>query len=217
MERILIFSGVLAPLLRLSLMLLLGFLHPGYSQGRDFISVLGARGAPYADLMNYVGIVSVGLLLGLFSIALFRAHRQSVLGALSALLLCVSALAFVAVGIFPCDPGCSLANPSPTMKVHVVAGMVAMTGQSLAVLCFGLRVTRGGCRGQAAVSLGLGLLGLACLVLLSLVLAGSLRTTQPALPQKVLQVTGDLWVLLMASTMLIRTAPQSTDSDSRLS
>jgi len=50
--RLVAWSGILAPLLRLGLILLLGALHPDYSQARDFISELGAPDAPFPAVMN---------------------------------------------------------------------------------------------------------------------------------------------------------------------
>ena len=64
--------GIFAPPLRLGLILLLGSLDPEYSHMRDYISELGARGAPSAVLMNVIGTVLVGVLLGVFSLALYR-------------------------------------------------------------------------------------------------------------------------------------------------
>lgn len=89
MMKLLVWSGVAGPAIRLSLIVLLGYLTPGYSQLRDAISELGARGAPYAGLMNFVGISLVGLLLVLFSPALYRAYRGR-LAAAGAIFLALS-------------------------------------------------------------------------------------------------------------------------------
>ena len=71
--RLLAWFGLIAPVVRLTLILVLGLLQPGYSQSRDYISELGAVGAPYAWLMNSVGTMFVGILIVGFSFALWRA------------------------------------------------------------------------------------------------------------------------------------------------
>jgi hypothetical protein len=78
--RLLAWAGILAPLLRLGLILLLGALHPDYSQARDFISELGAPDAPHRAVMNLLGIALVGLLLVVFSVPLWRLQPPGPLG-----------------------------------------------------------------------------------------------------------------------------------------
>lgn len=199
--RTLAWAGILAPLLRLGLIGVLGALHPGYSQSRDFISELGAPDAPYADLMNFAGIAAVGAFLVLFTLPLRRSQPPGPLRTLGTLLLAISGIAFMAVGLLPCDqPGCAIELPSRSMQAHVLAGLIAMTTQSLAVLAFGLRLVAGsGIRWYAAASLVLG--SIAVLALATLFGSG-LRIPMPGLAQKTMQVSADLWVLLSAVLVL---------------
>jgi hypothetical membrane protein len=199
--RLLAWSGILAPLLRLGLILLLGALHPDYSQARDFISELGAPDAPFPAVMNLLGISLVGLLLVAFSVPLLRSQPPGPLGTAGSLLLAVSGVAFAAVGLLPCDrPGCSPDAPSAVMQGHLVAGLTAMTTQTLAALAFGLRVFSGtGPRWYAATSLAL---GLAALLALGLLLATGLRPPAPGMAQKVMQFSADGWVLISAVALL---------------
>lgn len=204
--RVLAWCGVIAPMLRLGLILVLGFLHPSYSQPRDFISELGAPDSLFAPVMNYAGISLVGVLLALFSIALYRAHKPSSLALAGAVLLALSGLAFVVVGLFPCDqPACTLTDPSPTMRVHLLAGMAALTTQTLSPLALGLRVVGGTVdRKYSALSLVLGSIALVALVLL---LGQGARLTYPGLVQKIVQVATDLWVLASAIYVVRRWQP----------
>jgi hypothetical membrane protein len=192
---------VLAPILRLGLILLLGFLDPGYSQPRDYISELGARGAPSAAVMNWVGTSLVGMLLCLFSLALYRVKEPGFLKTAGASLLALSGLAFVAVGLFPCDPGCSLVDPSASMRIHVLAGSVAMVSQAAAPMAFGLRLVSGtGDRTYAAVSLACGAIAVGAVIVL---LTGQGATLAfPGLVQKTFQAAADLWVLVSAILLL---------------
>lgn len=199
--RALAWCGVIAPLLRLGLILVLGSLHPGYSQPRDFISELGAQGAPFALAMN-AGISLGGLLVTLFSVALYRACNSSPLALGGAALLALSGLAFIAVGLFPCDPGCSLRAPSPVMRVHLLAGMIAMTTQSAAPLALGLRfVTDSRRRSYALVSLACGIVAAGALLLL---FGQGSRLSFPGFVQKLVQAATGLWVLVSGAYVLQR-------------
>lgn len=207
--RILAWCGIVGPLLRLGLIALLGVLHPNYLQSRDFISELGAPDSPFAPLMNYAGTSLVGLLLVLFSVALYRFHRPGALALAGATLLALSGLAFVAVGLFPCDrPGCASADPSATMRVHLLMGMVGMSAQTLAPLAFGLRLFTGTRTGRYdATSLAIGLVALAALVSLFLLVGQHVKLAHPGLPQKIFQVSTDVWVILSAVHVLRRSTP----------
>ena len=52
-----------------------GALHPGYDHARQFISGLGASGAPNASLVNDYGILPAGVLLTLFPLLAWQARR----------------------------------------------------------------------------------------------------------------------------------------------
>jgi hypothetical membrane protein len=201
--------GVFAPVLRLGLILLLGFLDPEYSHLRNYISELGARDAPAAVLMNGIGTVLVGALLCGFSLALYRGIEPGFLATAGAALLASSGLAFIVVGLFPCDPGCSMVAPSATMRVHVVAGTVAMSAQTLAPMALGLRIVSGtGNRRYAAISLVCG--AVAIMALIVLLLGQGEWLAFPGLVQKTYQIAADAWVLLSAIHLLGNWRPGRT-------
>jgi hypothetical membrane protein len=151
--------------------------------------------------MNLLGIALVGLLLVVFSVPLRRSQPPGPLGTAGSLLLAVSGVAFVAVGLLPCDrPGCSPAARSAVMQGHLLAGLTAMTTQTLAALAFGLRLFSGtGSRWYAAISLAL---GLTALLALALLFGTGLRLPAPGLAQKVMQFSADIWVFVSAATLL---------------
>lgn len=192
--RLLILCGVAAPVLRLGLILLLGWLHPSYSQLNDYISELGAPDSPYAAIMNYVGIGAVGVLLMIFSLPLGRNPLHGRLATTGGTLLFLSGAAFVAVGLFPCDrAGCATAGSSAVMQAHILAGFVGMTAQALAPLAIG-----GGLFARAAhrpYSVASLILGLVSIVSLGLLVSGSAPS---GLAQKSMQGAADLWVFLSA-------------------
>jgi hypothetical membrane protein len=199
--RVLAWSGIVAPLFRLGLILLLGALQADYSQSRDFISELGAPGAPFPAVMNLIGIALVGLLLVVFSVPLWRLQPRGPLGTIGSLLLAVSGAAFVAVGLLPCDqPGCEPGDFTVVMQGHILAGLLAMTAQTLAVTAFGLRLFSGtGPRWYAATSLAL---GLTALLALALLFGAGSRPSAPGILQKAMQFSTDVWVFVSAVHLL---------------
>lgn len=199
-EKLLAWFGLIAPLLRLTLILVLGFLQPGYSHARDYISELSAEGAPYAALMNVLGLVTVGILLLGFSIALWRALRPGVSIAGGSVMLAAAGVAFVAVGVFPCDPGCAVEAPSITMQRHILAGFLAMSAQTLAPVAIGAGLLMGKRHLRLGwTSLGLGVIAIAALAIL---FSQDASFPYPGALQKTFQVATDIWVFIAAWVVL---------------
>jgi hypothetical membrane protein len=197
--KLMIWCGVLAPILRHIAIYLIGYLTPGYSAKIDFLSELGAHGAPHAVIMNTLGIALIGVLMVCFSLGVRKLRGFESGVSPSAILIGVSGVAFLFVALFPCDPGCSTANPSRGMKIHLLAGLVAMGAGVLSPLVYGFRRVRGDARMPIPlVSLLLGVVGVIALILL--VVQGA--NLGPGWIQRVAQTSGDLWVLLLAITSL---------------
>lgn len=64
-------SGVLGPILFTAIVIILGFLHPGYSHASQAVSELGAVGAPNAAAQA-VNFLLLGLLTLAFAVGLHR-------------------------------------------------------------------------------------------------------------------------------------------------
>ncbi len=103
-RRILSVCGIAGPIIFAVIVLTLGFLTPGYSHVRDFMSELGAVDAPYGFVMSFAGLVLLGILVIAFSVGLHRGIKEgSVIGPA---LLVMSGFSLAATGVFRCDPGC---------------------------------------------------------------------------------------------------------------
>lgn len=96
--------------------------HPGYDHLKNFISELGATGAPAAGVMNFAGFLPYGLLMAAFALAVHRGIRPDAGGWLGPSILALYGLAYMAVAISPCDPGCQAAAPSLHHRIHVLLG-----------------------------------------------------------------------------------------------
>jgi hypothetical membrane protein len=114
-----------------------GLAYPGYDHLRQYISELGATGAPTGEAVSLAFMAS-GVLLTAFWVicaVLFRDSRLAVLGfALSAL----NGLGLFFGGVFQCDFECSLAFPSTEAVLHDVFGGLGYLAGIAGVLVVGL-------------------------------------------------------------------------------
>ena len=78
----------------------------GYSQSQHPVALLGASGFPHAQVFNTLGFLLPGLLAGVVAISLRGSlpPRTAWPARIGAQLVCVSALAFIAMGLLPLDP-----------------------------------------------------------------------------------------------------------------
>src|SRR4051794_11116422 len=114
--------GMAAPVMYAAAAVAAGFKYPGYDHLKNFISELGATGAPTASLMNFVGFLPYGLLVTAFALALHRGIRPDVGGWLGPTILVLYGMAYVGVAMAPCDPGCQSATPSMHHRLHLMLG-----------------------------------------------------------------------------------------------
>ena len=112
--------------------LLPAWLRPDYSPLSQYISELGASGAPHAGWVNWAGYLPSG---AFFAIALasfwrhWRARGVQIAGL--ALLFC-EPLAWIGSAIFPCDLGCP-AQGSLAQDLHNLLALFTYTGTALGV------------------------------------------------------------------------------------
>jgi hypothetical membrane protein len=134
----LLVSGIAAPLALGLATWIAGSLHPGYSHASQFISELGATGAPYRAIMNYGGIVPAGVLTLAFALGMYWNLGPRLSIAASSAFVAVAGLGRLTAGIFPCDPGCSMVEMSSSARMHMLGGYVAFACGILAPLVFAL-------------------------------------------------------------------------------
>ena len=123
--------------------LLPAWLRPDYSPLAQYISELGALGAPYAGLVNWAGYLPSGILFAI-ALASFWCHwRPRGLQAAGLALLFCEPLAWIGSALFPCDLGCP-ADGSLSQVLHNVLAVFTYTGTGLGVTLLacapGLRV-----------------------------------------------------------------------------
>jgi len=118
------FCGVIAPILFTSVVLILGFIQPEYNHVTQYMSEFGAVDAPYALIMNTVGVPLLGLLIIAFAFALDRGVNNGKGSKIGPLLIGISGVSFVLCGIFRCDPDCI-----PISTVGIIHGYMCFIAQ----------------------------------------------------------------------------------------
>jgi hypothetical protein len=173
-----------------AMVLIAGQLTPGYSHVGQYISELGARGAPYEWPVRFLGFLPAGALLLCFCVAAFLAlprSRNASAGLIGLFLFCAG---YIAAAAFPCDPGCRPQSPSVSQVIHNAVGLVGYVLAPAFLLVLGLAARAWpDARWLARLSFALALCALAGLLTLS--------PTSPAagLSQRVLEVSVLGWVV----------------------
>ena len=166
---------------------------PGYSHAAQYISELGAHGAPHGRMVSWLGFVPSGLLLMVFAFAAPLALPRSAWAWLGFAALGYYAFGLVAGGIFPCDFGCRPEEPTASQVIHnAVAGTGYLTGIT-ALLILGIQ-SRKWPGGRHLLPLGL-----ACWVAAAL----SLPFLEPGfgyvgIAQRAIELSMGTWVIACA-------------------
>ncbi len=124
--------GIVAPFVYTAAVIAATLKVPGFDHLRNFISELGATGAPGAGIMNFVGFLPYGMLILAFALALHRGIRPDIGGWLGPAVLGLYGLAYVALALSPCDPGCQAATPSLHHRIHFLLSDLILLAAVLA-------------------------------------------------------------------------------------
>jgi hypothetical protein len=138
LDRRLALAGVVSPVLFFGVAIAVAAATPGYSHLVNFLSELGASGAPHADWMNYAGIVPTGLLVAATALPLYRGLGPGALAVVGAAFLLAGGLGLTGAGIFHCDVGCPISGGSLSNDLHLELARFGLLCGSLAPLAFGL-------------------------------------------------------------------------------
>lgn len=115
-----------------------GWLYPGYDHARQYISELGATGAPAGAVVSQWGFIPNGLLVTVFCLLVAWILRRSALAVVACLLLALNGVGMTGAGVYPCDFECSRSDPSPGAMLHdlfaVLGYLCAILGVALASL-----------------------------------------------------------------------------------
>lgn len=108
--------GGIGPVYYIVLTVVLGSLWAGYDPIRQTQSELAAVDSPYRWLMNFGGFMVLGLSILAFSATYYVLLRRVPSKTVATGLLVAAGVGMVAVGFYPCDPGCI--DVTPTGRMH---------------------------------------------------------------------------------------------------
>lgn len=113
----------------------LGF--PGYSHTAQFMSELGARGAPHEMLIRFAGFLPAGVSMILFVIGAFTSLPRSALTTIGLIGIALYAMGYIVAVFFPCDFGCRPEQPSASQAIHNLFGLIGYVLAPLTLLALG--------------------------------------------------------------------------------
>ncbi len=133
--------GVLSLLVLAAATVAGGMAYPGYDHLTQYISELGATGAPTSRAVSLAFMIAGGLLIAfwLLCAGLFPRSVLSILGfGFSAL----NGVGLLLGGVFPCDFECATSDPSVTAILHEVFGGVGYLSGIAGVFLVGIAARR---------------------------------------------------------------------------
>lgn len=114
-----------------------GATFPGYQHASQFISELGARGAPHAQLVNVGGFLPAGVLLCAFAVLAWKTLPRSAGTAIGLFGIALFGVGYLAAVFFPCDAGCRPATPSSSQLIHNAMGLAGYLSAPVALAILG--------------------------------------------------------------------------------
>ena len=212
MTRLLLWAGVVGPLLFVVVLLIEGATRPGYNAWQTFGSLLSLGDQGWMQITNFIvcGVLALGFAIGLRQV--LHSGKGAVWGPI---LLGLWGLLLITAGIFVTDPGqgypvgiAPLANPTGHGIIHALSGLAIFIVVPIAAfVMIGRFAGDPTWRGWALYSLLTG-----CIMIVSFFLSqlpGSSRLA--GLLQRVGIIAGWVWVSLFAIALLRRgSAPETT-------
>jgi hypothetical membrane protein len=137
-RRLAMACAVLGALWLLVMVVIGGATYPGYDHASQFISELGAVGAPHGRLVSYAGFLPVGVLICAFAVFAWSAAPRSILATLGFIGVFLFAIGYVGATFFRCDFECRPEEPSVSQMLHNTFGLIGYLFAPLTLLLLGL-------------------------------------------------------------------------------
>ncbi len=137
-QRLLAICSIIGPISYTIVVIILGFLQPGYNHITHRLSELGEAGGQNAIVMNTAGVALLGILMVAFAFGLHRGIGEGKGSKIGPALLALSGTAWVMTGIFPRDP--VWGDVSMVGVTHTVFTIISAVAIMLAPLALSLRL-----------------------------------------------------------------------------
>jgi hypothetical membrane protein len=122
-HKLALITGTLGVLAVVLLTIVGGANFPNYNHASQFISELGADGAPNARFINLAGFLPAGIFITAFAFFARRSLPRSAATTFGMIGLALFALGYLVAVVFPCEPGCRPADPTLSQAIHNLFGL----------------------------------------------------------------------------------------------
>ena len=141
-KRLALITGVLGPLAVVLLSVLGGANFPNYSHASQFISELGATGAPNGRIISLAGFLPAGVLIIAFAFFAWRSLPRSGATTFGMIGLVLFALGYLVAAFFPCEGDCRPAEPTLSQAIHNLFGLAGYLAAPISLLLLGWQARR---------------------------------------------------------------------------
>jgi hypothetical protein len=131
-------AGVLGVAWLVAMVVIGGASWDGYDHVAQYISELGANGAPYGWHVSWLGFLPIGVLICAFAVFAWIAAPRSILSTLGFVGIFLFSIGYVGSAFFRCDFGCRPDNPSFSQMMHEFVGLSGYLFAPLTLLLLGL-------------------------------------------------------------------------------
>ena len=138
------YFGVVGPVIFFTVASLLAAVLPGYSSKTQMISELGATGAEFSSVFNYLGFLPNGLFITAFAVFLYAALKNSKLNPLPAVLIAVHGIGMSLATWFSCDITCNPVSPSNSQVIHNAIAGIKFPALIVSMFIIGFQLTKSG-------------------------------------------------------------------------
>jgi Protein of unknown function (DUF998) len=141
-HKLALIAGILGALAVVFLTIVGGANFPNYSHTSQFISELGAEGAPNARVINLAGFLPAGLLIIAFAFFAWRSLPRSGATTFGMVGLALFALGYLVAALFPCEGDCRSAEPTLSQAIHNLFGLAGYLSAPLSLFALGWQAQR---------------------------------------------------------------------------
>ena len=141
-KRLALITGILGPLAIVLLTVIGGANFPNYSHSSQFISELGASGAPNGRIISLSGFLPAGVLIIAFAFFAWRSLPRSGGTTFGMVGLVLFALGYLVAAIFPCEGDCRPAEPTLSQTIHNLFGLAGYLIAPLSLFALGWQARR---------------------------------------------------------------------------
>lgn len=141
-HKLALIAGILGALTVILLTVIGGANFPNYSHASQFISELGAEGAPNARIINLAGFLPAGIFIIAFAFFAWRTLPRSGATTFGMVGLALFALGYLVAAFFPCEGDCRPAEPTLSQAIHNLFGLAGYLIAPLSLLFLGWQARR---------------------------------------------------------------------------